>query len=188
MPGMHRRTVLAALTCCAGACAQATGQDRPQQRISAATLHHALARRFPARFALAGLFEAVVSAPRLLLLAPRNKLGAALEVQAGGAALQQLPAGELDLVFAVRYEPRDHSLRAHDPELLDLRWPALPPQALDGLRSVLPVVAREALGEIELHRFSPGDLALADTMGFEPDRVTVTDDGIVLTFAPKRPR
>jgi hypothetical protein len=46
----------------------------------------------------------------------------------------------------------------------------------------------EAVGEVVLHEFSPSELALADTMGFEPETITVVDDGLVIGFGPKRRR
>lgn len=182
---MDRRVLLTALACCVAPVAARATPGRPRHRISAGTLHDALSQRFPVRLDLGGLFEAVVSAPALLLLPARNKLGASLQAQAGGAIVQQFPRGEVDLVFSLRYERRDRTLRAYEPELLDLRWQGLPPQAVHALRRVLPAVAREAIGEIELHRFSDGDLALADTMGVEPERITVADDGILLEFGAK---
>lgn len=182
---MDRRVLLTALACCVAPTGARAAQGRPRHRISAGTLHEALSQRFPLRLDLGGLFELVVGAPALLLLPARNKLGASLQAQAGGAIVQQLPPGELDLVFSLRYERRDRTLRAHDPELLDLRWQGLPPQAVQAFRRVLPAVAQEAMGEIELHHFSDRDLALADAMGFEPERITVMDDGILLEFGPK---
>jgi hypothetical protein len=156
--------------------------------VSAAELHKALAARFPVRFGRADLFELQVSAPRLLLRPRRNQLGATLLLEAGGARLRQEQAGELDAVFSVRYEPADQTVRAHGLELLDLRWPGMPPDTQQLVRVVLPRLARDAVGEFVLHRFTPRDLALADTMGFEPESMTVVDDGLVVVFGPKRPR
>ncbi|WBY01172.1 DUF1439 domain-containing protein [Ramlibacter tataouinensis] len=184
---MQRRLLICALACCPVA-ALATEQEpggQPRHKISATTLHQALSERFPVRLGLGGLLELQVSAPRLHLVPVRNQLGAALQAQAGGPVLQPLPPGELDLVFGVRYEPADRTLRAHRPEILELRLPGLAPAAAEALHELLPAMARQVLGDIVLHRFSPRELALADTLGFEPDQVTVVDDGLVLAFAPK---
>jgi hypothetical protein len=40
--------------------------------------------------------------------------------------------------------------------------------------------------EVVLHTLRPQDLALADTMGFEPGDITVTADGLVIGFVPQR--
>lgn len=184
---MHRRLLLSALACWPAARAQAPGgAARPRHRIGAAQLHEALAARFPVRLGLPGMIELQVSAPRLHLLPARNKLGAGLVAELTSA--RQTQAGELDVVFALRYEPADRTLRAHAMEVLDLRWPGLPPETAQALRALLPRMARDAVGEFVLHRFAPRELALADTMGFEPGPITVLDDGLRIEFSPKPPR
>lgn len=183
---MDRRLIITALA--AWPAARLLGQEqaaRPRHKISAGELHDALSAWFPVRFALGGLLELQVSAPRLLLLPSRQRLGATLVIQAGGVQLRPVPAGELDVVFALRYAPVDQTLRAYQLDVLDLRWPGLPSDMLALLRSVLPALAREAVGEVVLHRFTPRELAVADTMGFEPGEIEVVEDGLVILFKPK---
>lgn len=181
---MDRRLLTLALACwpARGLLAREDG-PRPRHKISAGKLFDALSARFPARFRFAGLLELQVSASRLLLLSARNKLGAALLTQVSGL---QLP-GEMEIAFAVRYEAADRSIRAHDPEILEVRWPGLPPEAIESLRSVLPAIGRH-VGEVVLHKFSPGEFALADTMGLEPEAIRVVDDGLVIFFGARRGR
>ena len=66
-----------------------------------------------------------------------------------------------------------------------MRWPGLPPEPLRAVQRMLPAMAREAVGEVVLHQFTARELALADTMGFEPEQLTVVDDGLVVSFGPK---
>lgn len=184
---MHRRLILTALAC--WPLARALAQEdapRPRHEIPAARLHDALAVRFPVRLGVPGLLALQVSAPRLHLLPARNKLGAGLVAELAGAPPAE--AGELDVVFALRYEASDRTLRAHDMEVLDLRWQRLPPETAQALRALLPRMARDAVGEFVLHRFTQGELALADTMGFEPERITVLDDRLRVEFSPKQRR
>lgn len=181
---MNRRLILANLV---GWPLGLRAQDeppRPHQKISASQLHAMLSARFPVRFGMPGLVELQVSAPRLLLLPPRNRIGAALRAQVGGPGAAQVPPGEMDLVFALRYEPGDRTVRAHSPEALDLRWPGLAPEALDLVQDLLPGLAAQ-VGEVVLHRFSPRELALPDTMGFVPEHLQVHDDGLDVVFGPK---
>lgn len=181
-----RRLLITALSCWPAT--RLLAQDeapRPRHKISAAQLHEALGARFPLRLGVPGWLELEVRAPRLLLLPPRQKLGASLVAQASGPGLRPLPPGEVDLLFALRYEPTDRTLRAHEPEVLDLRLPGAPPELLAPLRRLLPQLARESVGEVVLHRFTARELALPDTMGFRPDAVTVLDDGLLVLFKPK---
>lgn len=185
---MKRRSLLGALACWPAArlLAQAEGEV-PRHKISAARLHEALSRRFPVRFELPGVIELQLSAPALLLLPSRNQLGATLVAQATSPALRRPQSGELDLMFGLRYEASDRTLRAHDMELRDLRLPGLREDSVRALRGVLPRLARDAMGEVVLHRFTPRELALADTMGVEPQTLQVVEDGVMVVFALKRP-
>ncbi len=184
---MRRRALVQAI-CWAPVAAWAQAPARPRHKISAAQLHDALSQRFPLRLDVVGLLEIELSAPRLLLVPPRNQLGATLVAQPGGAILGPSGAGELDVVFGLRYEASDRTLRGRDMEVLGLRWPGLPAEVGQTLRTALPSIARQAIGEVVLHTFTPRDLAVADTMGFEPGRFTVQDDGLLVEFTERRRR
>ena len=182
---MDRRLLLTALACWPAARALAQQEPpRPRYRISAAQLYEALSSRFPVRLDLA-LLKLQVSAPQLHLLPARNKLGAMLVAQASGTGLAQPQTGALDVLFGLRYEPSDRTIRAREPEVLDLRLPGVAPEAVLALQGLLPQVARQAVGEIVLHAFTARELALPDAMGVEPDKLTVLDDGLLVEFAPK---
>ncbi|MDB5896525.1 MAG: hypothetical protein JWP22_11 [Ramlibacter sp.] len=159
-------------------------RPRPHYKVSAGQLFEAMAARFPVRLGLAGILQLQVSAPRLLLLPARNRVGATLLTQLDGVQLPQRSSGELDLLFALRYEAADQTVRAHHPEIADLRWPGLPAETRPALQALLPAVAPR-LGELVLHKFSPAQLAVAQTMGFEPEEFTVMDDGLMIFFGPK---
>ena len=180
---MRRRQIVAALALCATACAAQQPPARPRHKITAGELYEALSSRFPVRRGLAGMLALEISATQLLLRPDRNQLGAALLAEVRG--VRQLQAGEMDLVFSLRYEPSDQTVRARNPEILDVRWPGAPPEALRALQGMLPRVASD-LGEFVLHRFTPRELSLPQTMGFEPQELTVVEDGLLVFFGPKR--
>ena len=106
-------------------------------------------------------------------------------MQVSGAEVRRLPAGEMDVVFALRYEPSDQTVRARKPEILDLRWPGMPAEILPAVQAMLPEMTRN-MAEFVLHKLSPRELALPDTMGFEPQELQVLDDGLLILFGPKR--
>lgn len=161
-------------------------EGTPRHKISAAQLHAALSQRFPVRFGIENLFALQVGSPRLHLLPARNRLGVGLTAQASGPVLRDaLPTGDVDMSFSVRYEPADRTVRAHDPELLDMNLPGLQPGAVEALRKVVAGTAKDALGDIVLYQFSDRDLSLADTMGFAPEKLIVVDDGLLILFGPK---
>jgi hypothetical protein len=182
---MDRRLLITALACCPVAGLLAQGDERPRYKVSAAQLHEALSARFPVRFGVPGLLELQVSAPELLMLPTRNKLGASLRAEASGPGVQRVQQGMLDLVFALRYEGRDRSIRAYEPEVIDIRLPGVPAESLQALRMILPGIVHEIVAELVLHTFTSRELALPQTMGFEPETVTVVEDGVVVIFRQK---
>lgn len=184
---MQRRHLIATLAGCAAAAVRAAepAPPRPRHRISAATLHEALSARFPLRLGTGQLVQLTVTAPVLHLLPQRNRLGAGLRAQLGGAVLGPAGSGDIDVLFALRYERADRSVRAHDAELAGMHWPGLPREALQSVFPVASALLRE-LGEFTLHRFTPQELALPGTMGFEPEEFRVQEDGVLVFFGPKQ--
>ena len=97
----------AALLACSSVGAQ------PRFTVSAEQLQQVVGQRFPRRYPLAGLLDLAVQPPVLRLLPEQNRLGALMTVEASGAALNRKQTGTFDLDFALRYEPTDRTLRAH---------------------------------------------------------------------------
>ena len=183
---MRRRSLVALLLASPLAWAQQQQQQPlPRHKVGAAQLHESLSKRFPLRKSLGNVLQLEVSAPGLLLHPARNKLGASVLLEASGPALQRVEQGQLDVVFALRYEASDRSLRAWQPEIVDVRLPGATPELAQVLQGLLPRVSRDVVGELVLHRFTDRELALPDTMGFEPGKLTVVEDGLVVEFVPK---
>ena len=180
---MHRRTSLALLVSLALGAGSAAAV--PGYRVSAGQLQQALARRFPLRYSLPGLFDLTLATPRLSLLPQRNRLGTSMLVEAAGAALRRPHSGEFDLDFELRYEPADRSIRAHRLRVRSLRMEGLPPDTAALLERAATDMAGQQMLEIVLHRLEAGDLALADTMGLQPGAITVTQDGLLIGFVNK---
>ena len=164
----------------------AAAQGMPRYAVSARQLERALAQRFPLRERLGGLLELTLAQPQLRFLPEQNRLGALLPIEAAGPALRQPRNGSLDLDFSLRYEPADQTLRAHRLRVHALRIEGLAPRHSEWLESLGPLLGRQAFGEVVLHRLQPKDLALADGLGLEPGEITVTAQGLVIGFVPKR--
>ena len=108
-----------------------------------------------------------------------------MDVEATGRALRRSHSGTFDVDFALRYEPSDHTIRAYRLKFQNLRVSDLQPQASKLLNAYGPALAAQALQEVVLHQLRPQDLAMADNLGMRPDRVTVTDKGLVIGFVLK---
>ena len=93
--------------------------------------------------------------------------------------------GQADLLFALRYEATDRTLRATDPEVDGVRLPGLAKEAADAVESIVRPLLAGIRGEVVLHRFTQRELALPDTMGLEPGELTVLEDGVEIEFRTK---
>jgi len=181
----RRRCLLLATVLAAGAPA-GPAAAQPSHKISAEQLRRAVSRRFPLRYAAAGLLELQVQAPQLRLLPELDRIACELAIDAAGPALGRSHSGTIDLDFALRYEPSDLSIRAHRIRVHAVRLPSLAPDAAALIDAYARASAQRALLEVVLHTLQPQDLALANTMGFEPGPITVAPDGLVITFVAQQ--
>lgn len=159
----------------------------PSFKVSAEQLQQAMARRFPRRYPVLGLFELHAQTPRLRLLPELNRLGVELVLDLSGPALGRSYTGAFDLDFALRYEASDQTVRAHQLRVNALRFSGLPTHQSELLSAYGPGLAEQSLHEVVLHRLSPQDLGMADRLGLQPGSITVTPEGLVITFVAKPP-
>jgi hypothetical protein len=178
----------------AAACAVALGASvwwapraraMPRYTVSLAQLHEAVAQKFPRTVPVQGLIDLTLQAPQLRLLPAVNRLGALMDVNAAGPALRRSHSGSFDVEFALRYEPSDRTLRAHQIQLGRLEFPSLKPTVTELLNAYGPALAAQSLGEVTLHQLRPQDTALFDTMGLQPGPITITDKGLAVEFVQK---
>jgi hypothetical protein len=183
---MHRRLLTLAIAAWPAMHLLAQPQaPRPRRKIAASQLFEALSARFPLRLAAPGLLQLELSAAALLLAPARNKIGAALQLELAGPALRDRVRGQADLLFALRYEATDRTLRGTDPEVGAVRLPGLAPEAAEAVESMTRPLLSGIPGEVVLHRFTQRELALPDTMGLEPGTLTVLEDGVEIEFRQK---
>lgn len=158
---------------------------QPVYPVSRQQLEGAIATRFPRTYPLGGLLNLTLQAPQLRLLPDLNRLGALMALQAAGPALHRSYAGSFDTEFALRYEPSDLTLRAHQLRVNALRLDGLPAGQSALLDAYGPALAERALQDAVLHTFRPQDLALPDGMGLQPGSITVTAEGLAIGFVNK---
>ena len=166
--------------------AACTGPSGPRSvTLTLEQMQEKLAQRFPRRYPMAGLIELNLQTPRLALLPEQNRLQLVMALEASGAALRRIYTGRMDLDFSLRYEPADQTVRATDLRVHAAQIDGLPPQAAQWLGRFGPALAQQALREVVLHQLQAKDLALADSLGLQPGRMTVTPRGLVIELAPR---
>lgn len=160
-------------------------QAQPSHTVSLKHLQQEVAQRFPVRYPVPGLVDLDLQAPQLRLLPAQNRVNAKMAVEATGPALRRSHSGTFDVNFALRYEPSDQTIRAYRLNFLNLRLSDLQPQASELLNAYGPAMANQVLKEVVLHQLRPQDLAITDSLGMQPDSITVTDKGLVIGFVLK---
>lgn len=191
---MRRRTLLLSLPLAMGGPAMGLApgtdtEDRPEQPkgypVSLAQMQQALAQRFPRRYPVQGLLDLDLQTPRLHLLPEQNRLRAEMAVAAAGPALNRVHQGSFDVDFALRYEPSDRTLRAHQLRLARLTFPTLPARATEMINLYAPTLADQSLREVVVHELTAQDLRAVDAMGMQPGAITVTKTGLVVGLVLK---
>lgn len=163
------------------------GHAQASYKVSSRQLTDALAARFPRTYPVRGLVDLTLLTPQLRMLPEQNRLGVETVVEAAGPAFRRSYAGVFDLDFGLRYEPADLSIRTSQLRVNTLRFEGLPAGPAALLTAYGPQLAEQALQDVVLHQLKPQDLALPDGMGLQPDRITVTAQGLAISFAPKPP-
>ena len=184
---LNRRSLLLVSAVSMGLAATGcSGKSLPSSfSVSTAKLQSMLAQRFPKQYPVAGLLQIQLQTPHLTMLAERNAVNALHDAQLSGPAIKGSLTGQLNVDFALRYEPTDRTLRAHQIKLNSLQMDGLAPAMTEMLTTYAAALADQALGQVVLYQLQDKDLALVDAMNMEPGVITVTPDGLTVTMVQK---
>lgn len=184
---MNRRSWLMVATASVALIATAcSGKSVPSSvSVSSAKLQEMVAKRFPKQFPVAGLLQLSLTSPTLAMLPERNALNALIPVELGGKVLKEAYSGTLNVDFALRYEPSDRTLRAHQIKVNSLEMNGLAPAMSDMLATYTNALAEQALGQVVLYQLQDKDLALVDALAMEPGAITVTPQGLTIALVQK---
>lgn len=207
-PGLNRRHDLLclsglalALTLGVAGCEHLGGPSKIT--LGEADLQRLLAGRFPVEQRLLELFEVRASSPQLRLLPERNRLSAALDLQARERIFANQFKGRLDFDSALRWDAAEQAVRLDQVRVQDfvLEAPAGPggnPAAGPGsmrtsaagarrtaAERVAAAVAERVLEGLVLYRLPADKVAQLERAGVQPAALTVTRSGLEITFAPK---
>lgn len=181
---LARRTLLSSfaalpLLCVLAGCAGGLGAPRSLE-VGAAELERRLRERMPLRQSVGGIVDVTANLAGLRLLPDEDRLAAEMKFVSSGPLLPQPWHGSFDLLFGLRYDAGDHSLRAHQLELQSLRLPMVMGRSSQLLQQALNAVSQQLAQEVVLHRFSPDDVQRLESFGLQPQSVNVTPRGLVV--------
>ncbi len=142
-----------------------------------------LQRQFPLERRLADVFEVTVAQPQLGLWAERNRLSVRIDMSARDRLMGGSWSAQLSFETALRWEPRDQTLRLAQVRVQDLVLGPDAPVRSIGER-VGALVVERMLEDLALYHLPPDRAAELQRHGLQPGAVTVTARGVEVTFAP----
>ena len=178
---MHRRLLLCSTLCIATWLTACSFAPR-SYTLSQTELQTIAAKSFPRNYPLLGLVKVDVFAPTLQLKPERNRINATMTAQLTGKVLPRSYDGALDLDFALRYEPKDHTLRATQLEVNSFMMTGLPDGIVEMVNAYASRAAAQAMDDVVIHTLRDEDLAKLEKVGRQPATFTVTKDGLRIDF------
>lgn len=181
------RRCLALLPACAAwlALAGCAGLLTPDTvTLTQADIERLLGRNFPVQRSLLDVFDVTVNAPRIELLAQRNRLAAVIDVHARNRQLGIGWQARMQFDAALRWQARDQTLRLDQVRVHDL---ALVDPGAASHQTALRLgaaLAERVLEGSPVYRLSPARAERLRQRGVEPGVVTVTSRGVEVTFTP----
>jgi hypothetical protein len=179
----RRRLLLVNLgsACLMAACAGLTGP--PRVTISLDEIHRLLARQFPQERRMLDVLEVTMNAPRVRMLAEQNRLAAVLDLAVRERVLGGRWLGRLDFDAALRWEPRDRTLRLAQVRVADLKLTSAAPEARTPAERLGALLAERVLEDMVLYTLSAERAEALRASGVAPGAVVVTPRGVEITFA-----
>jgi hypothetical protein len=185
-----RRALLAGLAL-AGALgiAACAGVFTPKSiEISQERLQALIAERFPVDRRVLDAIDVTVDTPHLELDPERNRIAVemALRAETGSAFTGRL-AGSMRVSQALRFEPRDNTIRLADVQLERFVIEGLPAVFQRQLDRYGRPLARQLLEDQVLYTLRPKDVAALEGRGVRPGDLRVTRSGIEIALVPVSP-
>jgi hypothetical protein len=156
-------------------------------RFSETDLTLMLSRQFPQERRVLEVIDVQLANPQLMLLPESNRLSTAFDVTADDRLFGGHAAAHVKLDYALRYEPKDRTLRLQDVRVEEL---TLAPGAapMRGQAQRLGVLAAEhVLENLAIYKMRPDQADRMDQFGVEPKSIKVTSQGVEVAVGPKAP-
>ncbi len=156
----------------------------PTLTLSQSELQSLVARHFPVDRGLLDVFDVTVDAPRLTLLPTRNRVAAVVDVQVQDRLLLGHWRGRLSFDAALRWEPRDQTLRLTKVRVQDLALDDPASFNRSTVERLGAALAERVLEDSSLYRLAPERAAKLQQQGLMPGAVNITSRGVEIAFVP----
>jgi len=164
-----------------GGCAQLVGP--PRIVLDEDDIARLLDRQFPQDRRLLDVLDVTLQAPKVRLLAARNRLAAVLDIGVRERLLGGRWAGQLDFDTALRWEPRDRTLRLHEARVSDLRLATAGAAVRTPAERLGAALVERVLEDMVLYTLPAERAEAYRASGVAPAGVAITARGVEITFS-----
>ena len=164
--------------------AACTGLSGPRTlHIPQAQMQAVLDEHFPLRRRVLEIFELRLDTPQLRMLPQRERLAATLAMRASNLLNERGFDGRMTIDFGLRYDAADASVRLLQPHVASMETPS--GLRFDARLQRLAAQAVEAaLDGLAVYRLKPTQIEALRAAGYRPGALTVTAEGLTITFEP----
>jgi hypothetical protein len=152
--------------------------------LSQADLNRLAAREFPRRRRVLEIFDVTLDAPRRQLVPERQRVAAALDLQARERLLAGTWQARLNFDAALRWQPSDQTLRLSEVRVQDLALADPQGASRSAAERVAAALVELALDDLAVYRLPAERWLELQRRGVQPGAVDVTPRGVEITFVP----
>ncbi len=164
-----------------GGCAQLGGP--PGITLDTDDIARLLDRQFPQDRRLLEVLDVTLQAPKVRLLADRNRLGAVLDIGVRERLLGGRWKGQIDFDAALRWEARDRTLRLFQARVSDLQLASAGAEVRTQAERLGAALAERVLEDLVLYTLPAERAEALRASGVAPAGVAVTSRGVEITLS-----
>lgn len=179
-----RRRLLLTFPALGAALAGCSGLGLPSRlTLTQAELDERLARRFPRTQRVLEVLDLTLSEPRVALLPQANRLGCEFALGLRERLLDNRYAGRIAFDTALRWEPRDASLRLAQVAVQRLELAGAPGALSGQAQRIGRLLAEQVLEGFTLWQMPPEQQQRLQRAGLGVGAIEVTPQGLVVDFS-----
>jgi hypothetical protein len=142
-----------------------------------------LERQFPQDRRVLDVLDVTLQAPRVRLLPERNRLAAALDLGVRERVLGGRWNGQLEFESALRWEPRDRTLRLFQARVSDLKLVSAGAEVRTPAERLGAALIERVLEDMVLYTLAAERAEALRASGLAPADVAITARGVEITFS-----